>query len=573
MPNVEPPRQGDPEAIAAYRIVGRLGEGGQGIVYLGQGPDGRYVAVKVLRQPSAGDDRFAKEIAAARRVEPFCIAQVLDASLGAHPYIVSEYVEGPSLQQTGRHYGTDLQRLAVGTATALSAIHRAGVVHRDFKPANVLLGQDGPRVIDFGIARAADAAVTVTSSIVGTPAYMAPEQLAGAQVGPAADVFAWACVIVFAGTGTPPFGNDTLPAVINRILSQEPFLGDLPEPLRSVVYACLAKDPAARPHMQDVLLRLIGGSREPTHPPHGGAQPGPWPSAASSPQSGPWPSAASSPQSGAAGGPQSGPSPMAPGGQPAAPWPAAGGSWPASGGGQRPGSPPVPAAGGRRGLPLPVVAGVSGALAVSLAAGVIVWNLSRDTAPAASALTAGSSEPSPTPSKPEKTTSSTPKKPRATPKTTRPRPTSSPSKERERTTPRPTRTPTPTPKVTRTPTKKPTTARPSPTKTKAKAASFTVDYVRVTGKARISDTGTCHYGPQAFGVALEGSEMGASFSYQWLVDGQVIESGSRRLPSYSRGDYFGSKKEVNPEFGSSHTVVFQLTSPVSKSKSASWKMC
>ncbi|WP_252375185.1 serine/threonine-protein kinase, partial [Nonomuraea sp. KC401] len=265
MPNAEPLRPDDPEAIAVYRLVGRLGEGGQGVVYLGQAPDGRPVAVKVLRQSVAGGNGFAKEIAAARRVEPFCIAQVLDASMSGRPYIVSEYVEGPSLQEAGPHRGADLQRLAVSTATALAAIHEAGVVHRDFKPSNVLLGRDGPRVVDFGIARLADSAVTVTSSVVGTPAYMAPEQLAGAYVGPAADVFAWASVMVFAGTGTPPFGEDTLPAVINRVLNQEPFLGDLPEPLRRVVHACLAKDPAARPPMRDVLLHLLGGSSP--HPP------------------------------------------------------------------------------------------------------------------------------------------------------------------------------------------------------------------------------------------------------------------------------------------------------------------
>ncbi|MGN9843178.1 serine/threonine-protein kinase [Nonomuraea sp. H19] len=244
--------------MGPYRLLGRLGAGGQGVVYLAQGPDGRPVAVKILADGLAGDHRFAKEIDAARRVEPFCIAQVLDASLGGRPYIVTEYVEGPSLQQAGRHVGADLQRLAVATATALAAIHRAGVVHRDFKPANVLLGRDGPRVIDFGIARASGHSLTVTSSIVGTPAYMAPEQLAGAPLGPAVDVFAWASVMVFAATGSPPFGNDSLPAVIRRILHGEPYLGDLPGPLRPIVLSCLAKDPAARPAMQDVLLRLIG---------------------------------------------------------------------------------------------------------------------------------------------------------------------------------------------------------------------------------------------------------------------------------------------------------------------------
>ncbi|MEV0144774.1 MULTISPECIES: serine/threonine-protein kinase [unclassified Nonomuraea] len=265
MSHVEPLREGDPAAVGPYRLFGRLGEGGQGVVYLSRGPDGRPVAVKVLREGLA-DERFAKEIDAARRVEPFCIAQVLDASLSSgRPYIVTEYVEGPSLQQAGRHVGADLQRLAVATATALAAIHQAGIVHRDFKPANVLLGQGGPRVIDFGIARSVESGLTATSSIVGTPAYMAPEQLAGERIGPAVDVFAWASVIVFAATGTPPFGEDSLPAVINRILHNEPQLGDLPQPLRAIVLECLAKDPARRPAMRDVLLRLLGGPA-PGHP-------------------------------------------------------------------------------------------------------------------------------------------------------------------------------------------------------------------------------------------------------------------------------------------------------------------
>ncbi|MEW1847441.1 serine/threonine-protein kinase, partial [Nonomuraea angiospora] len=249
-----------PESIGPYRVVKQLGEGGQGVVYLATAPDGTRVAVKALHEGLPGDGRLAKEIAAARRVEPFCIAQVLDASLGGpRPYIVTEYVEGPSLHQAGRHSGADLQRLAVATATALAAIHRAGVVHRDFKPANVLLGRDGPRVIDFGIARAMDAALTRTSSVVGTPAYMAPEQFMGAAAGPAVDVFAWGAVMVYAATGAPPFGNDSVPAVLRRIQYEEPQLGGVPEPLRSIVYACLAKDPAARPAMHDVLFQLIGG--------------------------------------------------------------------------------------------------------------------------------------------------------------------------------------------------------------------------------------------------------------------------------------------------------------------------
>ncbi|MEU7894929.1 protein kinase [Nonomuraea sp. NPDC049152] len=254
-------------SIGPYRVVRQLGEGGQGVVYLATAPDGRPVAIKTLREGFAGDDRFAKEIAAARRVEPFCIAQVLDASLGGRPYIVTEYVEGPSLHEAGRHLGADLQRLAISTATALAAIHRAGVVHRDFKPANVLLGRDGPRVIDFGIARAAGSALTVTSSIVGTPSYMAPEQLAGAEVGPPADVFAWAGVMVFAATGMPPFGRGSLPELIRRIQYGEPELAGVPDALRPIVAACLDKDPARRPAMQDVLFQLIGGHAPPRSEP------------------------------------------------------------------------------------------------------------------------------------------------------------------------------------------------------------------------------------------------------------------------------------------------------------------
>ncbi len=145
----------------------------------------------------------------------------------------------------------------MGTITALSAIHQAGVVHLDFKPANVILGRDGPRVIDFGIARAVDAETT-GSGVVGTPTYMAPEQLGESAPGPAADVFTWAATMVFAASGKPPFGADSVPAVLNRLLRGEPDLGPLSGDLREVVAACLAKDPQARPTSSEVLLRLLG---------------------------------------------------------------------------------------------------------------------------------------------------------------------------------------------------------------------------------------------------------------------------------------------------------------------------
>lgn len=259
-------RPGDPERLGGYDLQGRLGEGGQGVVYLATGPQGDQVAIKWLRAELAGDstmrERFLREVTSAKRVAPFCTAQVIESGVEAErPYMISEYIEGPSLQQrviaSGRISGPALHRLAVGTATALAAIHQAGVVHRDLKPANVIMGPDGARVIDFGIARALDSAVTMTSSPVGTPAYMAPEQIMGHHVGPSADLFAWACTILYATTGNSPFGSDTLPAVINRILNATPSLGDLQGALRDVVMSCLAKDPRARPTAEQVLLRLL----------------------------------------------------------------------------------------------------------------------------------------------------------------------------------------------------------------------------------------------------------------------------------------------------------------------------
>ncbi|WP_308206837.1 serine/threonine-protein kinase [Actinoallomurus rhizosphaericola] len=253
--------------MGSYEVTGRLGEGGQGTVYLGRSAAGDPVAIKLLRGDLAQDDtarsRFLRELSAVKRVARFCTAQVLEADVdGDRPYIVSEYVPGPSLQQlvTGEspRSGAELERLAIGTVTALVAIHQAGIVHRDFKPQNVLIGPDGPRVIDFGIAKALDAAATMTNSAIGTPAYMAPEQLTGKEITPAADIFAWGSTMVYAATGSAPFGQDTVMAVINRILSEPPDLGGVQEPLRGIVADCLAKDPAVRPNAQQLLMRLLG---------------------------------------------------------------------------------------------------------------------------------------------------------------------------------------------------------------------------------------------------------------------------------------------------------------------------
>ncbi|GAA4201794.1 serine/threonine-protein kinase [Microbispora amethystogenes] len=259
----------DPRTLGGFRLGGRLGEGGQGVVYLGHGPDGERVAVKVLKtglDPTVRE-RLARELDAMRGVAPFCTAKVITAVVeGSRPYIVSEFVDGPSLQQrvaaSGPLRGGDLDRLAVGTATALAAIHAAGIVHRDFKPGNVLLGPDGPRVVDFGIARQGESQ-TITGGPVGTLAYLAPEQIAGQAATPASDVFAWGATIVFAATGRAAFGADNVAAVLHRIMTASPDLTPLPPSLRALVERCLAKDPAPRPSARDLLLTLVGGAPDP----------------------------------------------------------------------------------------------------------------------------------------------------------------------------------------------------------------------------------------------------------------------------------------------------------------------
>ncbi|WP_433440365.1 serine/threonine-protein kinase [Nonomuraea sp. CA-141351] len=263
------PRPGkDLGRIAAYRLTGFLGEGGQGVVYVGLSPSGDQVAIKVLHARLSEDPearrRFFRQVDLARRVAPFCTARVLDMGMqDDRPYIVSEYVRGESLERAVRHDGPrtggGLERLAVATATALAAIHRAGVVHRDLKPGNVILGPEGPVVIDFGISRALDHAVT-QSGAFGTPGYMAPEQLSGEQAGPSADVFSWAATMVFAATGRRAFAGESVAAVLHALLYDPPDLSGVPEPLRSLVTVCLDKNPARRLTADDLVRALTGGA-------------------------------------------------------------------------------------------------------------------------------------------------------------------------------------------------------------------------------------------------------------------------------------------------------------------------
>lgn len=267
MPQITPLMAGDPSRLGSFRLTGRIGEGGQGVVYLGVNQEGERAAIKLLHVKFTGDasarSRFARELRASQRVAPFCTARVIEADLeGDTPYIASEYIEGRSLRDLveaeGPLRGAALDRLAIGTATALTAIHRAAIVHRDFKPDNVLLAADGPRVVDFGIARILDSTGTITSKAIGTPAYMAPEQIAGDDVGPYTDVFAWGATMAFAATGEAVFDGGSIAVVLNRILTHEVDLSMMTEPLRSVVRSSLAKSPQARPSADRILLRLLG---------------------------------------------------------------------------------------------------------------------------------------------------------------------------------------------------------------------------------------------------------------------------------------------------------------------------
>lgn len=260
----------DPREVGRYRVIAELGVGAMGRVLLGYGADGRLVAVKQVRPQLADDDgfraRFHREVTASRKVSGAYTAAVLDADADAPiPWLASVFIPGPSLREavdgTGPLPEDAVLRLAAGLAAALAEIHRVGLVHRDLKPSNVLLTEDGPRVIDFGIARAAESdgstELTRAGWLVGSPGFMSPEQAEGRPLTPASDVFSLGCVLVMACTGQSPFAGPSMPRIVYNLVHSEPDLTAIPQRVRLIIQSCLAKDPTSRPAPAQ-LLEMIG---------------------------------------------------------------------------------------------------------------------------------------------------------------------------------------------------------------------------------------------------------------------------------------------------------------------------
>ncbi|GAA4510911.1 hypothetical protein GCM10023191_074240 [Actinoallomurus oryzae] len=279
-PTAPPPRRGlgagDPTEVGPYRLDAVLGEGGMGRVYLAHTLAGSAVAVKVVHREYAADPAFRKrfefEVTTARRVQGLYTAPVIDADIQAgEPWLATAYIPGPSLQYAVTEHGPlsveATLSLVAKVAEALQSIHAAGVIHRDLKPSNIILTAEGPKVIDFGIARAVDVtSITGTGIQPGTPAYMAPEYIDGKTVTPAADVFALGLVANFAVTGELAFGGGSAPIVIRRIVEQEPNLDGCPEPIRTITAACLSKDPRRRPTPAEVIQECRQTTDTPSPP-------------------------------------------------------------------------------------------------------------------------------------------------------------------------------------------------------------------------------------------------------------------------------------------------------------------
>ncbi|MEU3922598.1 serine/threonine-protein kinase [Streptomyces sp. NPDC029004] len=259
-------RREDPRVVGSFRLHRRLGAGGMGVVYLGSDRRGQRVALKVIRPDLAEDQefrsRFAREVSAARRIRGGCTARLVAADLEAErPWFATQYVPGPSLHDKVAEDGTlraaEVAAIGAALSEGLVAVHEAGVVHRDLKPSNILLSPKGPRIIDFGIAWATGAStLTHVGTAVGSPGFLAPEQVRGAAVTPATDVFALGATLAYAATADSPFGHGSSEVMLYRVVHEEPQLYGVPDALAPLVRACLAKDPEERPSTLQLSMRL-----------------------------------------------------------------------------------------------------------------------------------------------------------------------------------------------------------------------------------------------------------------------------------------------------------------------------
>ncbi|MFJ8674772.1 serine/threonine-protein kinase [Streptomyces sp. NPDC093589] len=259
-------RREDPRVVGTFRLHRRLGAGGMGVVYLGSDKRGQRVALKVIRPDLAEDQefrsRFAREVSAARRIRGGCTARLVAADLDAdRPWFATQYVPGPSLHDKVNDEGpqSPAQVASIGAALSegLLAVHDAGVVHRDLKPSNILLSPKGPRIIDFGIAWATGSStLTHVGTAVGSPGFLAPEQVRGAAVSPATDIFALGATLAYACTADSPFGQGSSEVMLYRVVHEEAQLAGVPDALAPLLASCLAKDPADRPSTLSLSLRL-----------------------------------------------------------------------------------------------------------------------------------------------------------------------------------------------------------------------------------------------------------------------------------------------------------------------------